>query len=152
MVTVTCSAKVPGPSTSAKSHDKHNYILAESTTSGVNDDGGNITNGDSSGSLETRLLGNFLREDRGLRTRFGRQAREEGEEAATAAGEPAQSQETSTEPEAESKSKSSIGLSQILGILFLVCCIIYCIGISYKIYKICQGTYVEEEPVFLKYK
>jgi len=68
-------------------------------------------------------------------------------------GEP----EATAEPEGEAESepeptKSPIGLSEILGLLFLVCCILYCIGISYKIYKICKGTYVEEEPVFLKYK
>ena len=36
--------------------------------------------------------------------------------------------------------------------MFLACCIIYCIGISWKVYNVCKGTYVEEEPVFLKYK
>ena len=41
---------------------------------------------------------------------------------------------------------------QILGLVFLACCIIYCIGISWKVYNVCKGTYVEEEPVFLKYK
>lgn len=51
-----------------------------------------------------------------------------------------------------SGSGSPFGLGYILGILFLVCCILYCIGIGYKIFKICKGTYVEEEPVFLKYK
>jgi hypothetical protein len=40
----------------------------------------------------------------------------------------------------------------MLGIISLVCTIIYCIGIGYKIVKIIKGTYVEEEPVFLKYK
>lgn len=49
-------------------------------------------------------------------------------------------------------SGGGLGLGEILGLLFLVCCILYCIGIGYKIFKICKGTYVEEEPVFLKYK
>lgn len=40
----------------------------------------------------------------------------------------------------------------LLGIVSLVCGIVYCIGIGYKIFKIVKGTYVEEEPVFLKYK
>merc|ERR1711860_109503 len=44
----------------------------------------------------------------------------------------------------------TVSLGEILGILFLVCCVIYCIGIGYKIVKIVKGTYVEEEPVFLK--
>lgn len=45
-----------------------------------------------------------------------------------------------------------VSLGEILGLLFLVCCILYCIGIGYKIFKIVKGTYVEEEPVFMKYK
>ena len=45
-----------------------------------------------------------------------------------------------------------VSLGEILGLLFIVCCILYCIGISYKIIKIIKGTYVEEEPVYLKYK
>lgn len=53
--------------------------------------------------------------------------------------------------EAPSK-EAAISLGEILGLLFLVCCIIYCIGIGYKIVKIIKGTYVEEEPVFMKYK
>ena len=53
------------------------------------------------------------------------------------------------DPKAE---KSGISLSMILGLMLLVCTIIYCIGISYKIFRIFKGTYVEEEPVFLKYK
>ena len=40
----------------------------------------------------------------------------------------------------------------MLGIISLVCAVIYCIGIGYKIFKIVKGTYQEEEPVFLKYK
>jgi len=57
----------------------------------------------------------------------------------------------SGEPEAESKG-GGVSLGKILGLVFLACCIIYCIGISWKVYKVCKGTYVEEEPVFLKYK
>jgi hypothetical protein len=47
---------------------------------------------------------------------------------------------------------ATVSLGEILGILSLVCCVLYCIGIGYKIFKIYKGTYVEEEPVFLKYK
>lgn len=53
------------------------------------------------------------------------------------------------EPEAK---KGGVSLGKILGLVFLACCIIYCVGISWKVYKVCKGTYVEEEPVFLKYK
>lgn len=64
--------------------------------------------------------------------------------------------EESTEPEGEGDDKGGKGegvsLGQILGLVFIICCIFYCIGIGYKIFKICKGTYVEEEPVFLKYK
>ena len=57
------------------------------------------------------------------------------------------------EGEAEPEEKSEpISLGQILGIVFVACCILYCIGIGIKIVKIFKGTYVEEEPVFLKYK
>ena len=52
----------------------------------------------------------------------------------------------------EEEKKSAVSLSAILGICLLICTIIYCIGIGYKIFKIFKGTYVEEEPVFLKYK
>lgn len=44
------------------------------------------------------------------------------------------------------------GTMFMLGIISLVCAVIYCIGIGYKIFKIVKGTYQEEEPVFLKYK
>jgi hypothetical protein len=46
----------------------------------------------------------------------------------------------------------AVSLGEILGLLFLICCVLYCIGIAYKIVRICKGTYVESEPVFLKYK
>jgi hypothetical protein len=59
--------------------------------------------------------------------------------------------ETESEPEEKGK-KGGVSLGKILGSLFLACCILYCFGIAWKIYKICKGTYVEEEPVFLKYK
>ena len=80
-----------------------------------------------------------------LKVRVERQAEEDGVDGQLQGEE---------EPEAEGKGKGKqpVSLGQILGILFLVCCILYCIGISYKVYKICKGTYVEEEPVFLKYK
>jgi len=71
-----------------------------------------------------------------------------------------QTEETSTngpgaEGEAEGeapKKEGGVSLGKILGLVFLVCCILYCVGISWKVYKVCKGTYVEEEPVFLKYK
>lgn len=49
-------------------------------------------------------------------------------------------------------SSSGGGTMFMLGIISLVCAVIYCIGIGYKIFKIVKGTYQEEEPVFLKYK
>ena len=63
----------------------------------------------------------------------------------------AEAEAGSGEPEVEAKD-SGVSLGKILGLVFLACCIIYCIGISWKVYKVCKGTYVEEEPVFLKYK
>jgi len=45
-----------------------------------------------------------------------------------------------------------IGLGHILGVASLVVLVIYIIGISYKLCKIYRGSYVEEDPVFLKYK
>ena len=44
------------------------------------------------------------------------------------------------------------GLGQILGLASLVVLMFYILGISWKLYKIHIGVYVEEEPVFLKYK
>ena len=62
-------------------------------------------------------------------------------------------QKAEGEAEAEGEKKGGgVSLGKILGLAFLACCIIYCIGISWKVYKVCKGTYVEEEPVFLKYK
>jgi len=60
--------------------------------------------------------------------------------------------EGSGEPEVPEAKGGGVSLGKILGLVFLACCIIYCIGISWKVYKVCKGTYVEEEPVFLKYK
>jgi len=62
--------------------------------------------------------------------------------------------ETSPPPLTEEEKRGSMmpSLGKILLVLFGVCCIFYCIGIGYKIFKIAKGTYVEEEPVFLKYK
>ena len=57
-----------------------------------------------------------------------------------------------TEDEEFKDGGSSISLPNVLLLLFLVCCILYCVGIGFKIFKIFKGTYVEEEPVFLKYK
>ena len=66
---------------------------------------------------------------------------------------PESSSTAAAEATTEAPSKeAAISLGEILGLLFLVCCIIYCIGIGYKIVKIIKGTYVEEEPVFMKYK
>jgi len=58
----------------------------------------------------------------------------------------------SEQAEPEPKKGGGVSLGKILGLIFLACCILYCIGISWKVYKVCKGTYVEEEPVFLKYK
>merc|ERR1712079_40605 len=44
------------------------------------------------------------------------------------------------------------GLAHVLGIASLVCLVIYIIGITYKLIKMHMGTYVREDPVFLKYK
>jgi len=60
--------------------------------------------------------------------------------------------EAEGEGEAEPSGSKGPSLGMILGLVFLVCVILYCIGISWKVYKVCKGTYVEEEPVFLKYK
>ena len=43
-------------------------------------------------------------------------------------------------------------ISMNLGIASLVCLVIYIIGITYKLIKMHMGTYVREDPVFLKYK
>ena len=68
-------------------------------------------------------------------------------------GEPEAEQKAEPEaPAAAGEEKSSVSLGKILGLAFLACCILYCIGISWKVYKVCKSTYVEEEPVFLKYK
>ena len=40
----------------------------------------------------------------------------------------------------------------VAGIASLVCLVIYIIGITYKLIKMHMGTYVREDPVFLKYK
>ena len=40
----------------------------------------------------------------------------------------------------------------IVGIASLVCLVIYIIGITYKLIKMHLGTYVREDPVFLRYK
>ncbi len=79
----------------------------------------------------------------------GQRVKRQTEEPHDASGE-AEGESGSGEPPAASGGGVSLG--KILGIVFLACCIIYCIGISWKVYKVCKGTYVEEEPVFLKYK
>jgi len=47
---------------------------------------------------------------------------------------------------------TGVSLGEILGIASLVILVLYTIGISWKLFKIHRGVYVEEEPVFLKYK
>ena len=42
--------------------------------------------------------------------------------------------------------------THIAGIALVVFLVFYTIGMSYKLYRIYQGTYTQEEPVFLKYK
>lgn len=80
-----------------------------------------------------------------------RRVKRQSEESASKG--PAASAEGEAESEAEAPPKSEgVSLGKILGLVFLACCILYCIGISWKVYKVCKGTYVEEEPVFLKYK
>ena len=39
-----------------------------------------------------------------------------------------------------------------LGVTSVIIIIFYCLGMGLKLYKIWRGEYVEEEPVFLKYK
>ena len=43
-------------------------------------------------------------------------------------------------------------ISSIAGLASLVILVFYIVGISWKLFKIHRGVYVEEEPVFLKYK
>ena len=42
--------------------------------------------------------------------------------------------------------KYSTGIGTIIFIIF------YILGMSFKLYKIYRGDYIEEEPVFMKYK
>merc|ERR1712192_48577 len=48
--------------------------------------------------------------------------------------------------------KKGPSLGQILGVASLIILVFYIFGISWKLFKIHRGTYVEEEPVFYKYK
>ena len=76
---------------------------------------------------------------------------------------------TTTEELLVEKPETGVSLAQILGeantfpppppftqpspgITSLIILFFYIIGISWKLFKIHRGTYVEEEPVFLKYK
>ena len=43
-------------------------------------------------------------------------------------------------------------LGRVLGVLSVIVLVFYAMGMGYKLYKIWKGEYVEEEPVFLKYK
>jgi hypothetical protein len=45
----------------------------------------------------------------------------------------------------------SMALAKVLS-FFQICAVLYCIGIGWKIVKVWKGTYVPQEPVFLKYK
>ena len=73
-----------------------------------------------------------------------RRVKRQSEESASKG--PAASAEGEAESEAEAPPKSEgVSLGKILGLVFLACCILYCIGISWKVYKVCKGTYVEEE-------
>lgn len=74
---------------------------------------------------------------------FSQEAEKSGDDSASEEGEGSGE---------ESGDGGGPGLGEILGLMFVVCCVLYCIGIGYKIVKIIKGTYVEEEPVFLKYK
>ena len=48
----------------------------------------------------------------------------------------------------------AIGLVIILyaGIGTIIFIVFYTLGMAFKLYKIYRGEYIEEEPVFLKYK
>merc|ERR1712241_798929 len=59
---------------------------------------------------------------------------------------------TTTEPLLVEEPETGVTLGQILGLASLVVLFFYIIGISWKLFKIHRGVYVEEEPVFLKYK
>ena len=43
-------------------------------------------------------------------------------------------------------------LQFVSGIGTIVIIVAYFLGMSYKIYKISRGDYIEEEPIFIKYK
>jgi len=43
-------------------------------------------------------------------------------------------------------------LGEILGVVTVICTIIYIVGITYKLLKIFRGEYEPTEPVYLKYK
>ena len=111
-----------------------------------------LTNGEEKSANRLETVDNVLNAQRIKRAPDG----EDGSEKSMENDETGQDEEegtgSSTEPIPEEEKKSEVSLSAILGICLLICTIIYCIGIGYKIFKICKGTYVEEEPVFLKYK
>ncbi len=90
--------------------------------------------------------------DHSLHKDLDRLKRQSENEPLDGAAEGESSGEQEPEVEAEGKKKGGVSLGKVLGVMFLICCIIYCIGIGWKVHKICKGTYVEEEPVFLKYK
>jgi hypothetical protein len=91
---------------------------------------------------ETRPLERLKRQDDSLQQPLAESANGEAESEA----------ESEAASNNNKKETSQVSLGKILAILFMACCVVYCVGIGYKIYKICKGTYVEEPPVFLKYK
>jgi hypothetical protein len=62
--------------------------------------------------------------------------------------------ESSGDSRHDSKSGSGtvVTLGELIGLFCLICAVLYCIGIGWKIFKVYKGTYVPQEPVFLKYK
>ena len=46
----------------------------------------------------------------------------------------------------------TVQVCQVLGVGSVIFAIFYVLGMAYKLFKIWRGDYVEEEPVFLKYK
>ena len=110
-----------------------------------------LTNGEEKSGNRLETINNILNAQRVKRAPDGEDSSDKSMEN-DETGQEEEGSGSSTEPIPEEEKKSEVSLSAILGICLLICTIIYCIGIGYKIFKICKGTYVEEEPVFLKYK
>ena len=111
-----------------------------------------LTNGEEKSGNRLETVNEILNAQRVKRAPDGEDGSEKSMENDEAGQDEEEGSGSSTEPIPEEEKKSEVSLSAILGICLLICTIIYCIGIGYKIFKICKGTYVEEEPVFLKYK